>query len=244
MKVVPLTSDGASPPLHVAVIMDGNGRWAKARGLPRTAGHRRGVETAREIVEAAADCGVSILTLFGFSSENWNRPQGEIRDLMGLLRLYLRNEVGNLHKNGVRLRIVGERSALAADIVSLIEEAEELTKENTRLTLVIALNYGGRQEIATAARRIAKAVQAGSLDPEDIDEAVFSDHLFMADLPDPDLLIRTSGEQRVSNFLLWQLAYTEFVFVDTHWPDFSREMFNQAVVEFQGRERRFGMTGG
>ncbi|MBT3360027.1 MAG: isoprenyl transferase [Rhodospirillales bacterium] len=244
MKVVPLTSGGASAPLHVAVIMDGNGRWAKARGLPRTAGHRRGVEVAREIVEAAADCGVSTLTLFGFSSENWNRPQGEIRDLMGLLRLYLRNEVGNLHKNGVRLRIVGERSALAADIVSLIEDAEALTKENTRLTLVIALNYGGRQEITTAARRIAEAVKAGSMNPEDIDEAAFSDHLFMADLPDPDLLIRTSGEQRLSNFLLWQLAYTEFVFVDTHWPDFSRELFNQAVVEFQGRERRFGMTGG
>ncbi len=244
MKVVPQTRDGATQPLHVAVIMDGNGRWAKARGLPRIAGHRRGVEVAREVVEAAADSGVSVLTLFGFSSENWNRPKGEIRDLMGLLRLYLRNEVGNLHKNGVRLRVVGERSALAADIVSLIEDAEALTIENTRLTLVIALNYGGRQEITTAARRVAEAVKAGLLAPEDITEAVFSDHLFLADLPDPDLLIRTSGEQRVSNFLLWQLAYTEFVFVDTYWPDFSRERFDEAVVEFQGRERRFGMTGG
>ncbi|MBC8158798.1 MAG: isoprenyl transferase [Alphaproteobacteria bacterium] len=244
MKAAPLTPNGTLPPLHVAVIMDGNGRWAKARGLPRTAGHHRGMEAAREIVEAAADFGVSVLTLFGFSSENWNRPQGEIRDLMGLLRLYLRNEVGNLHKNGVRLRIVGERSALADDIVSLIEEAEARTKDNTRMTLVIALNYGGRQEIASAARRIAEAVKAGTLNPDDVSEAVFSDHLFMADLPDPDLLIRTSGEQRVSNFLLWQLAYTEFVFVDTLWPDFSREMFRQAVVEFQGRERRFGMTGG
>ena len=244
MKVVPLTRDGIAPPLHVAVIMDGNGRWAKARGLPRTAGHRRGVEVAREVVEAAADSGVSILTLFGFSSENWNRPQSEIRDLMGLLRLYLRNEVGNLHKNGVRLRVIGERSRMAPDIVALIEDAEARTIGNKRLTLVIALNYGGRQEIVAAARRIADAVKAGSLDSEDIDETLFSEHLFLADLPDPDLLIRTSGEQRVSNFLLWQLAYTEFIFVDTLWPDFSKERFDEAVREFQGRERRFGTTGG
>lgn len=240
MEAVPLTSETTTPPFHVAIIMDGNGRWAKARGLPRTAGHRRGAEVVRETVEAAADAGVSILTLFGFSSENWTRPEGEIRDLMGLLRLYLRNEVANLHKNGVRLRIIGERSRLAPDIVALIDDAERRTVDNRRLTLVIALNYGGRQEIAGAARRLAQAVQAGTLRPEDIDEDLFAGELFTAALPDPDLLIRTSGEQRVSNFLLWQMAYTEFLFVDTLWPDFSRKTFDNAIREYQGRERRYG----
>lgn len=240
MEAVPLTSETTTPPFHVAIIMDGNGRWAKARGLPRTAGHRRGAEVVRETVEAAADAGVSILTLFGFSSENWTRPEGEIRDLMGLLRLYLRNEVANLHKNGVCLRIIGERSRLAPDIVALIDDAERRTADNRRLTLVIALNYGGRQEIAGAARRLAQAVQAGTLRPEDIDEDLFAGELFTAALPDPDLLIRTSGEQRVSNFLLWQMAYTEFLFVDTLWPDFSRKTFENAIREYQGRERRYG----
>lgn len=230
-------------PLHVAVIMDGNGRWAKARGLPRTAGHRRGVEVAREVVEAAADLGVSFLTLFGFSSENWTRPESEIRDLMGLLRLYLRNEVGNLHKNGVRLRVIGERSRLAADIVDSIQHAEELTKANGRLSLSIALNYGGRQEIVSAARKLALEVKAGRLKPKEIDERLFSDSLYTADIPEPDLLIRTSGEKRISNFLLWQLAYTEFVFVDTLWPDFSRADLERALIEFRGRERRYGNAG-
>jgi undecaprenyl diphosphate synthase len=240
MEAFPLSGGATTPPFHVAIIMDGNGRWAKARGLPRTAGHRRGAEVVRETVEAAADAGVSILTLFGFSSENWTRPESEVRDLMGLLRLYLRNEVANLGKNGVRLRIIGERARLAPDIVALIDDAERRTAGNQRLTLVIALNYGGRQEIAAAARRLALAVQAGLVRPEDIDEDLFAQHLFTEALPDPDLLIRTSGEQRVSNFLLWQMAYTEFLFVDTLWPDFSRETFENAIREYQGRERRYG----
>ncbi len=226
--------------MHVAIIMDGNGRWARARGLPRTAGHRRGAETVRTIVEAAADMGVSILTLFGFSSENWSRPESEVRDLMGLLRLYLRNEISTLTKNGVQLRVIGERSRLASDIVALIEEAEAKTAENRRLTLVMALNYGGRQEIVAAARRLAMEVEAGRLEAQRIDDDMFARQLFTAELPDPDLLIRTSGEQRISNFLLWQMAYTEFVFVDSLWPDFSREEFEKAIREYQGRERRYG----
>jgi len=240
MEALSLANGIASPPLHVAIIMDGNGRWARARGLPRTAGHRRGAETVRTIVETAAEMGVSILTLFGFSSENWNRPEGEVRDLMGLLRLYLRNEISTLTKNGVRLRVIGERSRLAPDIVALIEDAEARTVDNRRLTLVIALNYGGRQEIVDAARRLAMAVQAGRIEAARIDEDLFGQYLFTADLPDPDLLIRTSGEQRISNFLLWQMAYTEFVFVASLWPDFSREEFEKAIREYQGRERRYG----
>ncbi|WP_316976347.1 isoprenyl transferase [Shumkonia mesophila] len=240
MEALSLANGPASPPLHVAIIMDGNGRWARARGLPRTAGHQRGAETVRTIVEAAAEMGVSILTLFGFSSENWNRPESEVRDLMGLLRLYLRNEIATLAKNGVRLRVIGERARLAPDIVALIEEAEAKTAENRRLTLVIALNYGGRQEIVAAARRLAMEVEAGRIEAGQIDDDMFARQLFTAELPDPDLLIRTSGEQRISNFLLWQMAYTEFVFVDSLWPDFSREEFEKAIREYQGRERRYG----
>lgn len=240
MEALSLANGAGSTPLHVAIIMDGNGRWARARGLPRTAGHRRGAETVRTIVEAAAEMGVSILTLFGFSSENWNRPESEVRDLMGLLRLYLRNEISSLAKNGVRLRVIGERSRLAPDIVALIEEAEAKTAENRRLTLVVALNYGGRQEIVAAARRLAMEAEAGRIEGRLIDEELFARHLFTAELPDPDLLIRTSGEQRISNFLLWQMAYTEFVFVDSLWPDFSREEFEKAIREYQGRERRYG----
>lgn len=240
MEALSLAHGAGSTPLHVAIIMDGNGRWARARGLPRTAGHRRGAETVRTIVEAAADMGVSVLTLFGFSSENWNRPESEVRDLMGLLRLYLRNEISTLAKNGVRLRVIGERSRLAPDIVSLIEEAEAKTAENKRLTLVVALNYGGRQEIVAAARRLAMEAEAGRIEGRLIDEELFARQLFTAELPDPDLLIRTSGEQRISNFLLWQMAYTEFVFVDSLWPDFSREEFDKAIREYQGRERRYG----
>jgi len=243
MKAAPLTTDSPPPPLHVAVIMDGNGRWAKARGLPRTAGHKRGAEAARRTVEAAVEMGVSYLTLFGFSSENWSRPETEVRDLMGLLRLYLRNEVQSLHKNGVRLRVVGDRDRLAPDIVSLIEAAEAKTASNTRLTLIMALNYGGRQEIAAAARSLAEEVRAGRLAPAEIDENTLAAKLYTAGIPDPDLLIRTSGEERISNFLLWQLAYTEFVFVDTLWPDFGREELANAIREFQGRERRYGTAG-
>lgn len=223
--------------------MDGNGRWAKARGLPRVMGHRQGVKTVRATVENCIDLGIRYLTLYGFSSENWRRPEQEVSDLMGLLRLYLRSEVADLHKNGVRLRVIGDRSRLSPDIVLLIEAGEEMTRSNERLTLVVALNYGGRQEIASAARRIAADVASGRLPTEKIDEALFGRYLDTSDIPDPDLLIRTSGELRLSNFLLWQSAYTELLFVDTLWPDFGREELEAAIREFQGRERRFGATG-
>lgn len=234
----------ARVPRHVAIIMDGNGRWAKARGLPRTAGHKRGAEAVRRAVEAAREMGVSYLTLYAFSSENWKRPAGEVTDLMGLLRLYLRNEVANLHKNGIRLRIIGDRTRLSADINALIDESEAKTAANTALTLVLALSYGGRQEIVCAARRLAEQVATGRLSPDDIDEAAFSANLFTADIPDPDLLIRTSGEQRISNFLLWQAAYAEFVFTDVLWPDFGREHLEEAFRAFHGRERRYGAAPG
>ena len=227
-------------PRHVAIVMDGNGRWAQERYLPRTAGHRAGVGAVRKVVEHCAKRGVEALTLFAFSSENWRRPEQEVSVLMELFLSTLERETEKLHQNGVRLRIIGERARLAPDIVALIDDAEQRTAGNQRLTLVIALNYGGRQEIAAAARRLAMAVQAGLMRPEDIDEDLFAQHLFTEALPDPDLLIRTSGEQRVSNFLLWQMAYTEFLFVDTLWPDFSRETFENAIREYQGRERRYG----
>jgi len=233
----------AGVPVHVAIIMDGNGRWAKSRGLPRTAGHKRGAESVRAAVNAAGELGISYLTLFGFSSENWKRPLGEVRDLMGLLRLYLRSEVKDLHKNGVRLRVVGDRARLDPDIVKLIEDSEAKTAGNTKLTLVLALSYGGRQEIVEAARRLAEDAVAGRVNPADIDEAAFSRRLFTADIPDPDLLIRTSGEKRISNFLLWQCAYAELVFVDTLWPDFGKEHLEQAVAEYRRRERRYGGVG-
>jgi undecaprenyl diphosphate synthase len=228
------------PPRHVAIIMDGNGRWATARGLPRVAGHRRGAEAVRRTVSAAAELGIEYLTLFGFSSENWKRPSEEVDDLMGLLRHYLRGEIAELHKNGVRLRVIGRRDRLPADIVTLIRNSEELTRENGRLQLTVALSYGGRDEIAYAARQIAEEARRGALAPEAVDEACFARHLFTAALPDPDLLIRTSGEQRISNFLLWQTAYSEFVFTETLWPDFSKHDLERAVEDFNGRERRYG----
>jgi undecaprenyl diphosphate synthase len=232
------------PPLHVAIIMDGNGRWAHQQGLPRTAGHRRGADSVRTVVEAAAEMGVSYLTLFGFSSENWKRPPAEITDLMGLLRLYLRNELKFLADSGVRLRVIGDRERLAPDIVDLIEHAEQRTSAGQRMTLIIALSYGGRGEIAAAARAMAAKAVAGDIDVANIDEDALASHLFTVDLPDPDLLIRTSGEQRISNFLLWQMAYTEFLFVDTLWPDFGREAFEEAVKAFHGRDRRYGAAVG
>lgn len=234
----------AKAPRHVAIIMDGNGRWATARGLPRVAGHRRGAEAVRRTVSAAADLGIEYLTLFGFSSENWKRPIEEVDDLMGLLRHYLRGEIAELHRNGVRLRVIGRRERLPVDIVTLINNSEELTRDNSRLQLTVALSYGGRDEIASAARQIAEAVRSGALAPDQIDEACFARYLFTADLPDPDLLIRTSGEQRISNFLLWQTAYSEFVFTDTLWPDFSKEDLLRAVEDFNGRERRYGAITG
>jgi undecaprenyl diphosphate synthase len=232
------------PPAHVAIIMDGNGRWATARGLPRVAGHRRGAEAVRRTVTAAAELGISYLTLFGFSSENWKRPLAEIDDLMGLLRHYLRGEIAELHKNGVRLRVIGRRERLAADIVTLIENGEALTQGNAGLQLTVALSYGGRDEIARAAQVIACAVRDGRLDPDAIDEECVQGHLFTTELPDPDLVIRTSGEQRISNFLLWQTAYAEFVFTETLWPDFAKADLEKAVRDFHGRDRRYGASAG
>src|SRR5690349_3971536 len=231
-------------PRHIAIIMDGNGRWAKARGLPRIAGHRRGAEAARRAVIAAAELGVPYLTLFGFSSENWKRPSAEIHDLMSLLRHYLRGEVAELHRNGVRLKVIGELGKLDPDILSLIEHAEAMTRDNDRINLTIALSYGARAEIVAAVREIAREVASGRLAIEAIDEECFARHLFTADLPEPDLVIRTSGEQRISNFLLWQSAYSEFVFTKTLWPDFSKSDLQQAIDEFCGRERRYGASVG
>jgi undecaprenyl diphosphate synthase len=227
-------------PRHVAIIMDGNGRWAAARGLPRVEGHRRGVEVVRRTVRAAADIGIQYLTIFSFSAENWSRPETEIGELMGLLRRFIRNDLAELHRAGVRVRIIGERDGLAPDIGRLLTEAEELTKENDRLTLVVAFNYGARQEIVRAARRMAEQVAAGRVRPEEIDVDRLSQALDAPEIPDPDLIIRTSGEQRLSNFLLWQSAYSELVFVPTYWPDFDRAVLEAAIREYQQRERRFG----
>jgi undecaprenyl diphosphate synthase len=233
-----------APPAHVAIIMDGNGRWAKARGLPRIAGHRRGAESVRRAIVSAVELGISYLTLFGFSSENWKRPTDEVNDLMGLLRHYLRGEIAELHQKGVRLVVIGDRTRLAPDIVTLIDNAEQLTRANTKLTLIVALSYGGRDDIVQASRKLAEDVVAGRLAAKEIDEARLSDALFTAGIPDPDLLIRTSGEQRISNFLLWQLAYTELVFIDTLWPDFGRADLEKAISDFHGRERRYGASAG
>src|SRR5215831_11121115 len=231
-------------PRHVAIIMDGNGRWAKARGLPRIAGHRRGAEAARRAVVAAAELGVSYLTLFGFSSENWKRPPAEVQDLMGLLRHYLRGEVAELHRNGARLKVIGELGRLPTDIIDLIEHAEEVTKDNARITVTMALSYGGRAEIVAAVRAIAQQVAEGRLAADAIDEDHLARHLFTSGIPDPDLLIRTSGELRISNFMLWQCAYSELVFIKTLWPDFSKSDLELAIGEFRSRERRYGASAG
>ncbi|MFZ2869573.1 isoprenyl transferase [Zavarzinia sp.] len=227
-------------PRHVAVIMDGNGRWAKARLLPRIAGHKRGADAVRRVVEAAWDFGVRYLTLYAFSSENWKRPEEEVGGLMSLLRIYLRSELDELDRNDVRVRVIGDRGRLPNDIRQLIAEAEARTIANSRLTLILAVSYGGQGEIVQAARRLAEAVAAGRLRPEEIDESRFAACLETAGIPDPDLVIRTSGEQRLSNFLLWQAAYAELVFTDTLWPDFGREQFAAALKEYQTRDRRFG----
>jgi len=227
-------------PRHVAIIMDGNGRWAAARGLPRSEGHRRGVEALRRTVRAAGDLGIGILTIFSFSSENWSRPPSEIRDLMTLLRRFIRNDLVDLQRNGVHVRVIGERDDLDPEIRQLLEEAEDLTKDNDKLTLVVAFNYGARQEIARAARRLAAEVSAGRLPVSAVTAEALAAHLDLPDLPDPDLIIRTSGEQRLSNFLLWQAAYSELVFVPTYWPDFDRATLEGAIAEYRRRERRFG----
>ena len=236
----PIPLSAFAVPRHVAIIMDGNGRWASARGLPRGEGHRRGVEALRKTVRAAGEIGIRFLTIFSFSSENWSRPPSEIRDLMGLLRRFIRNDLAELHQNGVKVRIVGERGDLDPDIRRLLEEAEELTLDNTGLTLVVAFNYGARQEIARAAARIAARIQAGELTPAAMTADLIGQNLDAPDLPDPDLIIRTSGEQRLSNFLLWQAAYSELVFVPTYWPDFDRAVFEGAIAEYHRRERRYG----
>ena len=242
MKPLPTQPISNGIPVHVAIIMDGNGRWAKARGLPRAAGHAQGAEAVRRTVKAASDLGIRYLTLYGFSLENWKRPAKEIADLMGLLRLYLRKEIAELHREGVRIRFIGDRSMLAQDIIALIDMSEEKTRANTKLDLVIALSYGSRQEITAAVRELAREVAAGDLSADSIDENMIQGRLYTADMPDPDLIVRTSGEQRISNFLLWQSAYAEFVFTDVLWPDFSREKLEVSIEEFSRRERRYGAT--
>lgn len=227
-------------PAHVAIIMDGNGRWANARGLPRAMGHRKGVEAVREAVKTAAECGISYLTLFAFSSENWNRPQSEVSDLMGLLKTFIRRDLATLHKQNVRIRVIGDRTNLSGDILPLLLEAEETTRTNTGITLVIAFNYGARDEIARAVQRLSREVAAGRLDPAAITSERIAATLDTAGIPDPDLVIRTSGEERLSNFLLWQAAYAELMFVPEFWPDFSRETFIAALSRYAMRERRFG----
>jgi undecaprenyl diphosphate synthase len=227
-------------PRHVAIIMDGNGRWAAARGLPRVEGHRRGVEALRKTVRAAGEMGIACLTLFSFSSENWQRPPSEVRDLMGLLRRFIRNDLAELHASNVRVRVIGERADLDPGIRRLLEEAEDLTVNNDGLILVVAFNYGARDEIARAVRRIAEDVANGTLKPEAVTAELIGQRLDAPDLNDPDLIIRTSGEQRLSNFLLWQAAYSELVFTPVYWPDFDRGTLEQAIEEYRRRERRFG----
>lgn len=239
-KLSASAASGLAPPRHVALIMDGNGRWAAARGLPRIEGHRRGVEALRRTVRAAGDLGIEILTIYSFSAENWSRPASEITDLMGLLRRFIRKDLAELHNSNVRVRIIGERRNLDPEILRLLDESEQLTRDNTGLLLVVAFNYGGRQEIARAAERIAERVKAGAMQPADVTADAISAHLDAADLPDPDLVIRTSGEQRLSNFLLWQSAYSEFVFVPVYWPEFDATALETAIAEFRRRDRRFG----
>ena len=238
----PEGSDRADAPRHVAIIMDGNGRWAAARGLPRAEGHRRGVEALRKVVRASHELGISYLTIFSFSSENWSRPASEIGDLFGLLRRFIRNDLATLHADGVRVRVIGEREGLESDICALLTEAEDLTRNNTRLTLVVAFNYGSRQEIANAAQRLAREVAAGKRDPSTITPDVLGAHLDTSDIPDPDLIIRTSGEQRLSNYLLYQCAYSELYFTPVPWPDFDAAQLRTALDAYAARSRRFGKT--
>jgi undecaprenyl diphosphate synthase len=234
------TGAGAAIPRHVAIIMDGNGRWAKARGLPRSAGHRAGAEAARKAVRAAGEAGVECLTLYAFSSENWRRPAAEISDLTGLLRFYVQKELDSLHKEGIRLKILGDHKAFESDVARLVDDAVARTAGNDRMTVAIALNYGARGELVQATRRLAGEVARGTLEPDQIDEERIEAALDTHGLPPLDLLIRTSGEQRLSNFLLWQAAYAELLFVDTLWPDFDGEAMRAALSEYARRERRYG----
>ena len=234
-------SDGV--PRHVAVIMDGNGRWAQARGLPRTEGHRKGMETVRRIIRHASRRGVAHLTLYSFSSENWRRPVEEVGFLMGLLKYFIRRDLAELHAENVRITVIGERDDLAPDIAGLLAEAEGLTRDNTGLRLIIAFNYGSRDEIVRAARRLAEKVARGEISADAIDRDALAGELFTHGIPDPDLVVRTSGEKRLSNFLMWQAAYSELVFSPVHWPDFDEAAFDAAIDEYNGRERRFGGIG-
>lgn len=237
----PASGAGDAVPVHVGIIMDGNGRWAAARGLPRALGHKAGAEAARRAIEAAAEARIGWLTLFAFSSENWRRPADEVRDLTGLMRLYLRSEVKTLVKEGIRLRIIGERERFGPDLVRAIDAAEAMTAEGRRLNLNVALSYGGRAEIVAAARAAMRRAVEQGMAPESLDEAAFGRLLSTAGMPDPDLIIRTSGEQRLSNFLLWQSAYAEFVFQDVLWPDYEARHLAEAIGEFARRERRYGV---
>ncbi len=227
-------------PRHVAIIMDGNGRWAQSRGLPRAVGHRMGVEAVRRTVRAAIELGIDYVTLYSFSSENWSRPLAEIDDLMGLMKRFIRRDLAELHRSGVRIVVIGERDRVDPELLSLMDEAGELTKANTALTLVIAFNYGSRREIASAARKLAEKAMRGEIVPDDITPELLGAQLETSGVPDPELLIRTSGELRLSNFLLWQAAYTEFVFLDAYWPDFGRELLIDAIKQYAARNRRFG----
>ncbi len=240
----PLTEGGLGEiPRHVAIIMDGNGRWAKRRGFPRLEGHRRGVEAVRRTVKASIELGIRYLTLYAFSTENWSRPVAEVTDLMGLLRRFIRHDLASLHEKNVRVTIIGSREGIADDLRSLLQEAETLTQDNTGLRLLIAFNYGARQEIARAAQAMAREVAEGTLSPDAVTVERFAMYLSSPDTPDPDLLIRTSGEQRISNFLLWQIAYAELVFLPVLWPDFGRAHLEEAIAAYGGRERRYGGTG-
>ncbi len=227
-------------PQHVAIIMDGNGRWASQRGLPRFEGHRRGVEALRLTIRAAEELGIRFLTVYSFSSENWKRPPAEVSDLMGLLRRFIRNDLAELHSRNIRVRVIGVKEGLAPDIIALLDESEHLTRDNTGLTFIVAFNYGARREITDAARLIAQAVKTGEINVDAIDEKLVSSYLNTVGIPDPELVIRTSGEQRLSNFLLWQSSYSEFVFTSGHWPDFGREALVEAIQTYQSRDRRFG----
>lgn len=238
----PMTHDPRLPS-HIAIIMDGNGRWAKSRGLPRTAGHKKGAESLRRTMDACRKHGVKYLTVYAFSSENWKRPEAEINDLMQLLQHYLRNEMQTMHENNVRLRFIGDLSHLDEHIREQVEDAADQTKNNNQFNLTIALSYGGRQEIAHAMQKLGKQIEQGTLKAKDVTEAMITDALDTVGLPEPDLLIRTGGDQRISNFLLWQSAYTEFYFCDTLWPDFGETEFESALSDFSKRERRFGTTG-
>ena len=241
--MTPLAPRPSPLPSHIAIIMDGNGRWAKSRGLPRTAGHKKGADSLRNILNACRESGVQFLTIYAFSSENWKRPSDEISDLMQLLKLYLHQELDTLHENNVRLRFIGDLSQLDSDIRANIRDATEMTSRNHTFNLTVALSYGSRQEIVRTVRKLTADIQSGKIKPEDISEETITRALDTADLPEPDLLIRTGGEQRLSNFLLWQSAYTELYFTDVLWPDFDKAHFLQALDDYAKRERRYGTTG-